>query len=239
MKQALVISVLLVGIGAVGSARQRAARQHATESSAADPYSSVKLHNADVTVRRFNIPAGASAPVSAATHDYLLVSIGQSSLAAVGNNSNFEFKLGDGEMQVLQGGWSHKLVNQSQDAAQVIAVELTRNFAPQSAVCGLSTHGCHEVRYGTSAEGEYQQVTAFETDTAKVFRVHMGSQVTMHQHSDGRKHLIVALSPLEAHADQQTFKLQPGETYWIPGGFDDLGNDGPSEAHLLIVELKD
>jgi hypothetical protein len=236
MRRLLVPFLLLIATLAV--AQHPAASRLAPSIPKTDLPSNVRMRNADITVRRLSIPPDSFAPVSASSRDYLLISIGKSTLAAVGYGTNFEMAFDDGEMQVLQGGWQHKLVNKSHEAAQLIAVEVSHNLAPQSAICGLAAQSCQEVRFGKSSQGEYEQAELFETDTAKLFRVHLGSQVTMQQHADDRKHLIVALTPLQAHAGEDALTLEPGDTYWHSGRFDGLSNDGKSDAYMLILELK-
>ena len=234
----VLVQFLVLATSLIAVAQHRGANRLVPNIPEADHFTNVQMRNADVTVRKLSIPAESSASVSASTRDYLLISIGKSTIAAVGYNTNFEMSLDDGEMQLLQGGWQHKLVNKSHETAQLIAVEVSASLAPKSAVCGLAAQSCQEVRFGKSSQGEYEQTELFETDTAKLFRVHLGSQVTMQQHADDRKHLIVALSPLQAHAGEEAFTLQPGDTYWHSGRFDGLSNDGKSDAYLLILELK-
>jgi hypothetical protein len=171
-------------------------------------------------------------------HDYILISFGTTSLAVSGYQTNFDLPLADGDVQVLQGGWPHKLENHSAETAHLVLVEVTRELFPKSAICGLGSKNCHETKYGQSADGEYRQTTLFQTETAKLFRVQLGPHVGMHQHEDGLPHLLIALSAVQGHADQDTFTLRPGETHWHPGSMEELANDGATEARLLILELK-
>jgi hypothetical protein len=203
-----------------------------------DPFTKVEFKNADITARRMNIPPAESVPVGAGVHDYLLISLGNSELAITGYQTNFEMKMADGEMQVLQGGWPHKIQNTAAKPAELLAIEVAGGVSPKEALCGLSAANCHDVRTGSSAEGEYQQTLLFDTELARLFRVHLGSHVAMHQHADNRKHVVIALSPLSGHVDQQAFKLNPGEVFFHADGFEDLVNDGDSGAHFLILEVK-
>jgi hypothetical protein len=234
----LLVTFLLLANTLIAVAQRRAANRLAPSIPETDHFTNVEMRNPDITVRKLSIPADSFAPVSASSRDYLLISIGKNTIAAVGHSNSFEMTLDDGEMQVLKGGWPHKLVNKSHETAQLIAVEVSPNLAPQSAICGLAAQSCQEVRFGKTSQGEYEQAELFETNTAKLFRVRLGPQVTMNQHSDDRKHLIVALSHLQAHAGQDSFKLQPGDTYWHIGSFDGLSNDDTSDAYMLILELK-
>lgn len=233
----MVIGILSIA-GNLLSAQQHLKKATRTAPSAFDRFSTVALQNTDVSVRRLNIPAAEWVSVSSGVHDYLIVSYGKSSLAITGYQTKFDLDLADGDMQVMQGGWPHKLENHSTEAAHLVLVEVARNLFPKSATCGLAAKNCGEVRFGKSAQGEYQQTTLFETDTAKLFRVQIGAQVAIHQHADGRPHLLIALSPLQGHADGEAFTLAAGDTYWRPGSIDELVNDSSSDERLLILELK-
>jgi hypothetical protein len=205
---------------------------------AADPCSTAKFHNTDLTVRRLDIPAGASEPVSADVHDYLLISLGSNSLRVTGYQTDFKLSFADADIRVLQGGWPHKLTNETTHPAELLMVEVARNLFPKSARCGLGAKNCGETRFGQSAAGEYRQSTLFETDTATLFRATLGPGVAMHQHEDTRPHLVIALSPFQGHADSATFTLQPRQVFWHDGSIHELGNDGSAQARFLILELK-
>jgi redox-sensitive bicupin YhaK (pirin superfamily) len=207
-------------------------------SPAADPFSASVFQNADVTARKLDIPAGASAPVSADLRDYLLISYGDNSLRVTGYQTDFRLSLADADIQVLQGGWPHKLTNESTHPAELLMVEVARNLFPKSARCGLGAKNCGETRFGQSGAGEYRQSTLFETDTANLFRATLGPGVAMHQHDDTRPHLIIALTPFQGHADDAIFTLQPRQVFWRDGSVQELGNDGSAQARFLILELK-
>ncbi len=191
-----------------------------------------------MTVRKVDIPAHGSEPVGEDVHDYLLISYGTNSLRVTGYQTDFELTFADGDIQVLQGGWPHKLNNESNHSAQLVMVEVDRNLFPKSARCGLGAKDCAETRYGQSGAGEYRQTTLFETDTANLFRVTLGPQVDIHQHDDTRPHLVIALTSFRGHANDEKFFLQPRQTYWHDGTVQELGNDGTDQARFLILELK-
>ncbi len=230
--------VVLVSVAAINSVAQRRLVRDSTSSSASESFGVLELRNPDVLVRKLNIPPGAMESVAGTVHDYLLISFGDNALRVTGYQTDFRLTFSNGDVQVLQGGWPHKLNNESANAAQFAMVEVGRNLFPKSAVCGLGVKSCAETRFGKSAQGEYRQVTLFETDTAKLFRVQLDSQVGMHQHNDGRPHLLIAVTPFEGHADADAFSLQPGEAHWVPGSIDELTNDGSAQARFLILELK-
>lgn len=201
-------------------------------------YSTTLLHNADLTIRRLNIPPGAEAPIPASTHDYLIISIGTNSISAKGEGTSFDLALGPGDMQVLQGGWKHAVVNTGQGEAELFMIEPRQNIGPKLAICGLGSKPCTEEKFGETAEGTYNQNLQFETETTKLFRLSIDPGVVTHLHSDGLKHLIVAVTPFQGHNDDQKFSLKAGDMRWIPSSIVELGNDGKAEVRLLVLELK-
>ena len=235
--RALCVLTLLLMVAISSVAQHRTARPSAPQP-ASESFGAVELRNPDVLVRKLLIPAGAMQSVPSNVHDYLLMSFGDCTLRVTGYQTDFQLSFANGDIEVLQGGWPHKLKNESTTPAQFAMVEVERNVFPKSAVCGLGAKNCGETRFGKSAQGEYSQATLFETDTAKLFRVQLDSQVGMHQHNDGRPHLVVAITPFEGHADNDTFSLQSGEALWVPGSIDELTNDGSSQARFFILELK-
>lgn len=222
----------------IGYQAQRQTVKKLVPSAAADKFTTVELKNPDVVVRRYRIPGGETADVSPSVHDYVIVSFGRNSVVFSGYQTNFEMNLADGEVQVLQGGWPHSIKNGAQTASDFLTVEVTQNIAPKSAVCGLGAKNCYQTRFGKSAQGEYQQTLLFETDSAALFRAQLGAGVPMHQHGDQRRHLIIALTPLQANIDGRPFSLKPGETYWYPGAFQEIANDGAAATTFLVLELK-
>jgi len=230
--------VALVSIAATAAVAQNRLVKRPTSQPASRLFGAVELRNPDVLVRKLDIVPGSNESVPATVHDYLLISFGDNALRVTGYQTDFQLSFTNGDIQVLQGGWPHKLNNESDKGAQLVMVEVERNLFPRSAVCGLAAKNCGETRFGKSAQGEYSQATLFETDTAKLFRVQLDSQVGMHQHNDGRPHLLIAITPFEGHADADAFSLQPREAHWLSGGIDELTNDGSAQARFLILELK-
>jgi mannose-6-phosphate isomerase-like protein (cupin superfamily) len=196
------------------------------------------LRNPSVTVRKLNIGAQSSTQMPASTHDYIVVALTPTKLQVTGYQTNFELQLGGGDMQVVQGGWPHKLENHASSPAEVIAIEIARNIDPRHATCGLSAANCNEVRFGKAEGGDYSQSALFETATTKLVRVQLGPGGGLRLHADRRNHLLIAVTDVDAHMDSGRVSLKAGEVTWVDGGFDELINDGTSDAQLLIVELK-
>lgn len=239
MRARLLLIVLLIA----GSccAQQGRTGKHSAKTPAAQTaelYSTPLLHNSVVTVRRLNIPPGAEAPISANTHDYLIISIGSNSITAKNDKSSFDLDLRPGEMQVIDGGWQHVILNRGTGEAELFMIEPAHNIDPKDPLCGLGAKTCSEHRFGETPEGTYNQYVQFETASTKLLRLTLAPGVRAHLHEDKDPHLIVALTPFKGHQDKQSFDMKAGDMRWTASGFDELGNDGTSEVRLLILELR-
>ena len=196
------------------------------------------LRNPSVTVRKLHISPQSSAQMPASTRDYIVVALTPAKLEASGYQTALELQLGNGEMQVVQGGWPHKLVNHGSSPAEILAIEIARNISPNHAICGLSATNCNEVRFGKVDGHDYSQTALFETGTTKLVRVQLGPGGGLRLHADRRRHLLIAITDVDAHLDGGQMTLKAGEVKWVEGGFEELVNDSTADAQLLIVELK-
>lgn len=201
-------------------------------------YSAEILRNSSVGVQRLDIPGRESANIPQRTRNYLLIALNPVSIGVSGGSTAFEFDLREGGMQIVSGGWPHKLSNKSDDPAHVLAVEISAAIDPEHATCGLSAASCNEVRFGKTDKGEYSQSAIFETATTKLFRADLGPKAILNLHADNRAHLLIALSTVRAHSESETVSLAPGNVHWIFSGFDRLTNDGSDAARFLILEIK-
>ena len=228
----------LAVLGFMQQARQGKHLPASSASQVEQRFGTTLLHNADVTVRRLNMGPGGELPIPATVHDYLVISIGKNSITAKNDKTSFDLDLKPGEMQVIDGGWSHVLMNRGESEAELFMIEPAHNIDPKSAICGLGTKTCSEHRFGETAQGTYNQYAQFETDTLTLLRLTIAPGVVTHLHEDDNKHLIVALTPFRGHQDAQSFDMKAGDMRWVPGGFQELGNDGTGEVRLLVLELR-
>ena len=239
MWQKLAVAAFVLTATMFCAAQRVAPKKEISKAAATDiPYSTVLLQTPEIAVRRLDIPPKTEAAAPASIHDYLLISLGNYSLSAKGDGTSFDFTLGPGGMQILDGGWNHALVNDSSADAQLFMIEPSHNIDAKSAICGLGKKTCEAHNFGESAQGTYNQYAQFETATATLYRMSLGAGVVTHLHSDKNKHLIFALTPFKGHIDAKSFELRAGGMEWVPSGFEELGNDGAGEARLLILELR-
>lgn len=133
MKLFCICFVLMSAVSTLGQSKARK-QNLVPDVPSAERFGRTVVKDPSVVVRALAIAPDASASVPAGTRDYLLVSLGTSSLNATGVGNSFSLNLGDGEMQVIQGGWPHKLVNKGLEPSRLLAIEVPRNIAPQHAL---------------------------------------------------------------------------------------------------------
>ncbi len=204
-----------------------------------DSHFRVTMKNASVRVLRLDLAAGEATPVNAHQHDYIVVAIQASQFEAAGGESRFAFQLADGEMQVVTGGWAHKIVNTGTAPALLILVEVAKGIAPTHAVCGLGGRPCAQVRFGKTIEGTYTQTMLFETESVRLLRAELGPNGSLPEHTDRADHLIVPLTALRTGDDfEPVAEQEPGSAIWRPGHLGAIRNLGERDARMLILELK-
>src|SRR5438105_8406591 len=77
------------------------------------------LENDRVRVFRVDVPPHGSTGLDAHHHAYVLLSLGKNKFEVSGPGNSFPFEMEDGEMQVLNGGWAHRLNNLSDTPLRV------------------------------------------------------------------------------------------------------------------------
>lgn len=96
-------------------------------------------------------------------------------MEATGASGNsYPVQLGAEEVQIIKGGWSHRLTNLSDTTAKLVEIDVLSGIAPERALCGLGANSCSDRRFGKTTEGSYTQSTLFETPRVKLTRVELG-----------------------------------------------------------------
>lgn len=204
-----------------------------------DSHFRVTMKNERVRVLRLDLPVGESTPLNAHQHDYIVVALEASQFEAAGGASQFPFQLAVGEMQVITGGWPHKLANTGTAPAHLILVEVVKGIAPTRAVCGLGGRPCSQVRFGKTIEGTYTQTTLFETETVRLLRGELGPKGSLPELTEHADHLIIPLTFLRTGDEyEDVAEQQPGGAIWRPGHLRTVKNLGEQDARMLILEIK-
>jgi quercetin dioxygenase-like cupin family protein len=202
------------------------------------------LSNDRVRVLHLKMSPHQSTAINQHLHDYVILSLGTNRLQASGAAGNdFRLDLEDGEVQIMKGGWPHKVMNLGDATLDLLELEVTRNINPEQALCGLGGKECADGRFGKTDAGTYSYSTLFETPTVKLRRIELGPGGSLSEHTHSGGELIITLSKMEVmnQSAQQasTIAAAPGEVNWIGSAFaHSLTNNGKDTARFLEFELK-
>lgn len=219
--------------------RSPVARPAAPPAIDTDPHFQRVLANSEVRVFRLTLGPNESTTSTAHPRDYLVASLGESDVQAVGDINNVSLRMNDGETQIVTGGWSHKLVNRSAQPANLVVLEVVHGIAPQQGVCGLSGRSCGQVRFGNTRDGRYSQATLFETATVRLLRAELGPGGVLPSHTDPLGHLVVTLTQARLTDGTAEASDEPaGCAWWMADGLGSLKNSGSQDTRMLILEVK-
>lgn len=228
----------------VGAAQQQPPRHQfsPTKPSVApkvpDPHFSLLLDNARVRVSRVEIAPNSETAMLPHPYDYVLVSFGPSNLEVAGESNRFAAAMQDGEMQIIPGKWTHRLINKSSATAHLLMIESRTAIKPDAPICGLAAEPCHDMNFAKDGSSEYIQNTVFETPTIRLVRAELGPQTSLPRHEHGSDHLLLALTKVQLLADSDNVSQDAETAYWHAGGFTTLKNVGQEQARFLLLEVK-
>lgn len=113
-----------------------------------------------------NVPPHGSTLVRAHPRDHLLIALKKADLELTGfYGKAFQLHLEHGGMQVVNGGWAHRVSNLDNSDAVLIEVDVQGGIRPERATCGLAASDCADMRFGKTEEETYSRSTLFETPT--------------------------------------------------------------------------
>jgi hypothetical protein len=143
-------------------------------------------------------------------------------------------------MQVMKGGWPHRLTNLANATARLVEIDVQNNIAPERALCGLAAIPCTDGRFGKTEEGTYIKSTLFETSKGEVNQGGVGSGRYSRK---TRPFRIRITHPSDSHPSYrghgERYKRDLGETQAYPAGTDhQIRNIGAETARFLEFELK-
>ena len=102
------------------------------------------------------IPAHGTTLLAPHPNDYLVIALSSIKLEATGAAGNsYPVQLDEEGVQVIKGGWSHRLTNLSDTTAKLIEIDVLNGIAPERALCGLGVSSCFDGRFGKTTEGSY------------------------------------------------------------------------------------
>lgn len=191
------------------------------------------------------VPPHGSTLVRPHPNDYLLVALKKADLTISGPYGNaFELHLEDGGMQVVNGGWAHRVSNLDDAGAVLIEIDVQGGIRPDHATCGLAASECSDGRFGKTDEGTYSRSTLFETQTVRLTRVSLGPGGVLEQHSHSGPEVLVPLTPAHLADDEggitpSTLDLDGGKVRSFPSGTAHrVKNIGSEPVQFLEFERK-
>src|SRR5947209_5612114 len=222
----------------------------------ADPAFHQTFSNNRVQVYRLELAPQASTELDRHDRDYVLLALSSSRLQATDGKHTNNLSVEPEAMQVMKGGWPHRIVNQGDTPASVVIIIPAAKLDPEHAICGLAARQCRGGEIGDEL-GKYTESILFETPSAKLTQAEVasGAQIPPTEYVDPV--LIVATTEVsiedirtvtastaqqqeDAPAPKNTaIQLKPGETAYLPGATTDaLKNTGKEDARFVLLTLR-
>jgi mannose-6-phosphate isomerase-like protein (cupin superfamily) len=204
----------------------------------------LSLEVPEARVFTVNIAPEAATEVNRHRDDYMVVSLGENHMRVAGDLSAFDFDLADSDVQIVKGGWPHRVVNKGGTRLQFVEIDVPSGIAPEQAICGLGRRSCSDGRFGKTPAGHYTYSTLFETAAVKLRKVEMEAGVTLEDFSTGRESLVLALSEIKIGSaafgqSAEPIRLERGNAAWVSGAsLRAACNTGQNTALFLVMEIK-
>ena len=194
-----------------------------------------------VTAYGVIIPPHGTTLVTPHPDDYLVIALSSLQLEAIGSAGiSYPVRLADEEMQVMKGGWSHRLNNVASDPAILLEIDVQNGIAPERALCGLAASPCTDGRFGKTIEGTYTMSTLFDTPKIKLWKIELGPGGVLERQSHSVAGLLIALTPIHlADGMGNSIVGNRGDTRaYTVGTNHQLQNIGSEEARFLELDPK-
>jgi mannose-6-phosphate isomerase-like protein (cupin superfamily) len=211
----------------------------------ADSCYRLAFKNDKVEAFRVEVAPQGSTLAHSPEHDYLVVSQGTSHLAVRGGASEFRLDMDDGEIQLIKGGWPHRVVNAGDAPLRLITLHVPVRIDPEHALCGLGTRrNCTDGRFGKTEHGTYTYSTLFETETVQLRRFEIEPGVTLPDFRMEAGCLVVARTDLHLSNDvlgkgTTETRTERGSALWLGDGcVRGATNAGKETVQFLTLEIK-
>jgi quercetin dioxygenase-like cupin family protein len=187
------------------------------------------------------IPAHGTTLLTPHLNDYVVIALSSIKLEAAGGSGNsYPVQLDAEGVQIIKGGWTHRLTNLSDTTARLIEIDVLDGISLEHALCGLGASSCTDGRFGKTTEGTYIKSTLFETPRVNLTRVELGPGGVLERHDHSGSELLIALTPLHLSDGTARIVERPsGETQaYIAHTNHEIHNIGAEEARFLELEVK-
>jgi quercetin dioxygenase-like cupin family protein len=209
-----------------------------------EPTAKQLVVNREVRAYRIDLTAGAETGLDRHEHDFLVISLGENTFEFAGSGNVYPMSMTDGEVQVMKGHWTHRVVNKAQHDLHLVEVEVVREIGPEHAVCGLNAQACTGAKFAVRDDINYVDSPLFETATLRLGRVEIAPGKGMPEHGHRTDHMMIALNEQQVTnavvaGDIKEIASHPGDALWLEGGIvHRVMNRGTQPARFLTVECK-
>jgi quercetin dioxygenase-like cupin family protein len=209
-----------------------------------DPQVRLLLSNSQVRVSRIDLEPGRSTITQRHEHDFIVVSLTESTFEFAGPANSVQNTMHAQEIQVMKGPWAYRIVNQGPNPLHVVEIEIKHGISPENAICGLNTKTCMESRFEYSDANRYTSGTLFETPYVKLAKVEIDPNSAMAEHGHKGDHVMIALTEERltnsvVGGNTNDIVGQPGNATWIEGGIvHRLSNQTTRKVMFLTIECK-
>jgi len=144
----------------------------------ADPAFHQAFASNRVQVYRLDLPPQGTTQLDRHDRDYLLLALTSSHLQATDGAHTNDLNVDPEAMQIMKGGWPHRIVNLSDSPASAIVIVPAARLDPEHAICGLASRPCRNGEIGDEL-GKYTESVLFETASAKLTQAEVapGAQI--------------------------------------------------------------
>lgn len=186
------------------------------------------------------IPAHGTTLLTRHLHDYVVIALSSIKLEAAGGSHSYPVQLEADGVQVIKGGWTHRLTNLSDTTAKLVEIDVLNGISPERALCGLGASSCTDGRFGKTTGGTYSKSTLFETPKVKLTRVELGPGGVLEGDGHSGSELLIALAQVRlSDGTASTVEIVPGETLAYPAHTNhEIQNMSTEEARFLELEVK-
>ncbi len=227
-------ALLLACVAAVGAAAQQGATVEQTA------ITKPVLKNDDVEVGVTEIPPHTTVNLHRHERDYLVVDLTDYQMVSnvEGGVAPRKIAAHRGDAHMIDGGFSHSIINDSDAPARMLHVD----FAEKQ---GRQTPGPKASRYCNprSKTACVDEKYLFCTEKLCVSDVTMGPGAVTYRHRHSTAHMVIPLTELEMK-DEVTGgegvrrQQKPGDVIYLPAGISHRLVNGPAACRFVVVSWK-
>ena len=216
----------------------RSAHAETAVSIISEPRHHLVLENDYARVFKVDVPPHTSTLMHQHEHAYVYVVLGPAEIEneVQGKPPAKKIRFVDGETNLLDGGFAHRVRNLAETPFRNITIEILRK-PPPSAERELQGRGL-------SVDSGFAIDTMFDTDAVRVSEIKLMPGATLPRHKHSLPHLAVAISDLDLRnvvqgASAKRVHQKAGDFTWLKARVShSITNVGTEPARWVSVEFK-